>query len=131
MYEAKENPREENKVYEEEESEMRRKSEDVDRLRRARNEWREYYDELTPGVRKNMAMENARTTLNPNPVSQPPLPRTPTGQKFPGKKQTKLMFRIGREYINWNFGNPSYPRTSLRGILIMMLGGHGSLRHLP
>ena len=108
MYEAKENLREENKMYQEEESEMRRKSEDVDRLRRARNEWREYYDELTPGVRKNMTMENTRATLNPNPVSQPPLPHTSTGQKYPGKKQKKLMFRIGREYINWNFGNPSY-----------------------
>lgn len=36
-------------MYEEEEREARRRVEDVDRLRRARHEWRENYDELNAG----------------------------------------------------------------------------------
>lgn len=40
---------EEKEMYEEEEHEARRRGEDVDRLRRARNEWKENYDELIAG----------------------------------------------------------------------------------
>ena len=40
---------EEREMYEEEEREARRRGEDVDRLRRARNDWRENYDELNAG----------------------------------------------------------------------------------
>lgn len=45
-YEAFKEMREEQKLFEEEEREARRKQEDVDRLRRERNERRDYYDGL-------------------------------------------------------------------------------------
>lgn len=47
--EARSAAREESELYGEEENEARRRGEDVDRLRRERNEWRECYDELIAG----------------------------------------------------------------------------------
>ncbi len=48
-YEASEDLREERKMYLEEEREAIRRGEDVDRLRKERDEWRDYYDELMEG----------------------------------------------------------------------------------
>ena len=49
MYEAYENLREESKMYVEEEREARRNNEDVERLRRERNEWKDQHDDLIAG----------------------------------------------------------------------------------
>ena len=46
MYKAFEERRQEERLYAEEEREARHRNEDVDRLRRERNEWREQYDNL-------------------------------------------------------------------------------------
>ena len=46
MYKAFEERRQEEKLYAEEEREARHRNEDVDRLRKDRNEWREQYDSL-------------------------------------------------------------------------------------
>ena len=60
LCEALGNAREERKLCEEEEHEARLKGEDVDRLRRERNEWRDYYDELIAGWTEEEHTEEER-----------------------------------------------------------------------
>lgn len=98
-------------MYEEEEREARRRVEDVDRLRRARHEWRENYDELNAGWTDEEHIEEE--------------------YEISRKEADKVTIRNRQRYMNLNFGSLRYHQTSLLhlGIWIMQPGLHGLHQH--
>lgn len=105
MYGAKEGLREERKICKEEEDETLKMGEDVDRLRRERNEWRDYYDELTGlGHAEFDHKEFAHETRSESSAATGTVV-DPFKSKSLGGKQTKLTVRIGQGSTNWSFGS--------------------------